>query len=76
VILEDLAERHGRRSDHGVIEIGVRLTQPELATMCGAAEISVQKMLGDMNRTRVARSRHGRIVIWDPAALRCVARGG
>jgi CRP-like cAMP-binding protein len=72
-ILADLAERHGRTDPDGALEIGVRLTQPELATLCGAAEVSVHKVLRDLRRSKVAGSRYGRITIWDLTALRVSA---
>ena len=69
-ILAEMAELHGLPDDHGALEIGVRLTQPELASMCGAAEISVQKALREMRRGNVVSSRYGRITVWDLPALR------
>lgn len=69
-ILAELAELYGQRSHHGALEIGVRLTQPELATMCGAAEITVQKALRDMRRSNLVSTRYGRITVWDLPALR------
>jgi len=69
-VLTDMAESHGRPDRHGVVEIGVRLTQPELATMCGAAEISVQKAFRDMRRSNLVSSRYGRITVWNLPGLR------
>jgi CRP-like cAMP-binding protein len=69
-VLAEMAESHGRRRHHGALEIGVRLTQPELATMCGAAEISVQKAFRDMRRSNLVSSRYGRIIVWNLSGLR------
>jgi CRP/FNR family transcriptional regulator, cyclic AMP receptor protein len=69
-ILAELAEMHGRPLTHGAVEIGVRLTQPELATLCGAAEVSVHKALRAMRRAKVVTTRYGRITVWDLDALR------
>ncbi len=69
-VLTDMAESHGRPNLHGAVEIGVRLTQPELATMCGAAEISVQKAFRDMRRGNLVSSRYGRITVWNLPGLR------
>jgi CRP/FNR family cyclic AMP-dependent transcriptional regulator len=69
-ILTELAERHGRPDPAGTLEIGVRLTQPELATLCGAAEISVHKALRDLRQSKVVSSRYGRIFVQDLRALR------
>lgn len=69
-VLTEMAESHGHPRRHGAWEIGVRLTQPELATMCGAAEITIQKAFRDMRRSNLVSSRYGRITVWDLAALR------
>ncbi|GAA0499327.1 Crp/Fnr family transcriptional regulator [Paractinoplanes deccanensis] len=69
-ILTELADFHGLRSREGALEIGIRLTQPELATLCGAAEISVHKALRDMRRSHLVSSRYGRIIVWDLSGLR------
>jgi CRP-like cAMP-binding protein len=69
-ILTSMAEAHGHPRGSDALEIGVRLTQPELATMCGAAEISVQKALRELRRANVVSSRYGRITVLDLPALR------
>ncbi|WP_240670303.1 Crp/Fnr family transcriptional regulator [Actinoplanes solisilvae] len=69
-ILAELADLYGHRPGHGGVEIGVRLTQPELATLCGAAEISVHKALREMRHSRLVTTRYGRITVWDLARLR------
>lgn len=69
-VLTELAERHGRSDRDGTLEIGVRLTQPELATLCGAAEISIHKALRDLRYSKVVSCRYGRILVRDLSALR------
>ena len=69
-VLAEMAASHGHQRRHGALEIGVRLTQPELATMCGAAEISVQKAFREMRRSNLVSSRYGRITVWNLPALR------
>lgn len=69
-VLAELAELHGRQGRHGALEIGVKLTQPELATMCGAAEITVHKALRDMRRSHLISTRYGRITVWNLPELR------
>jgi CRP-like cAMP-binding protein len=71
-ILADMAMMHGVAGPAGV-QIAVRLTQPELATMCGAAEISVQKALRELRRAGLLHTGYGRITVRDPTALRAVA---
>jgi CRP-like cAMP-binding protein len=74
-VLVELAERHGRRDRQGALQIGVRLTQPELATMCGAAEVSVHKALCGLRRANTVSSRYGRITVWDMGQLREMSSG-
>jgi CRP-like cAMP-binding protein len=69
-VLAELAELYGQQRRHGALEIGVKLTQPELATMCGAAEITVHKALRDLRRSNLISTRYGRITIWNLSALR------
>ena len=54
----------------------MRITQPELAALCGAAEGSVHKALREMRDARLVTTRYGRITIWDPEGLRVVAELG
>ncbi len=68
--LLELAETHGRRGDGHEVEIGVPLTQDELATMIGATRARVNVLLGLFEaRGTIVRGRR-KIVIRDPAALR------
>jgi len=75
-IIAELAEQHGQPLGHGALEIGVRLTQPELAALCGAAEGSVHKALREMRDARLLTTRYGRITVWDLRRLRDTARLG
>ncbi|MEU4425330.1 Crp/Fnr family transcriptional regulator [Actinoplanes sp. NPDC024001] len=72
-VLSELAGRHGTPARHGALEIGVRLTQPELAALSGAAEISVQKALRELRRAGLLSTGYGRITVRDPAALQDIA---
>jgi CRP/FNR family cyclic AMP-dependent transcriptional regulator len=69
-IIAELADLHGRTAGNGARELGVRLTQRELATLCGAAEITVHKALRDLHRCGVLSTRYGRLSIWDVSSLR------
>ncbi|MCO8276609.1 Crp/Fnr family transcriptional regulator [Actinoplanes sp. TRM 88003] len=73
-ILTELTEQHGHPLGHGALELGVRLTQPELATLCGAAEGSVHKALRELRDAHLVSTRYGRITVWDPQRLRAAAR--
>ncbi|UWZ59291.1 Crp/Fnr family transcriptional regulator [Dactylosporangium aurantiacum] len=48
-VLVKIALAYGRRTPTG-LEIGFELTQSELASLCGAAEVTVQKSLRDLRR--------------------------
>ncbi len=72
-IITELAEQHGQPLGQTALEIGVRITQPELAALCGAAEGSVHKALREMRDARLVTTRYGRITIWDLERLRTVA---
>lgn len=71
-ILAELASVYGRRRADGV-EIGFELIQPELATLAGAAEISVQRALRQLRSARLVATGYRRIVICDELRLRRLA---
>jgi len=48
-LLVKITLAYGRRTPTG-LEIGFELTQSELASLCGAAEVTVQKALRDLRR--------------------------
>jgi len=72
-ILAELTEQHGHPLGHGAVELAVRLTQPELAALCGAAEGSVHKALRELRDAHLVSTRYGRITVWDPQRLRAAA---
>ncbi|MEU4473543.1 Crp/Fnr family transcriptional regulator [Micromonospora sp. NPDC023888] len=72
-VLAEIAQTHGRQADDGSVVIDVPLSQPELATMVGAAEATVHKALRALRKADLIRSGYRRIVILDPAALRRMA---
>ncbi|MBM2623317.1 Crp/Fnr family transcriptional regulator [Actinoplanes sp. LDG1-06] len=72
-VLTELAEVHGRRLGESAVEVGVRLTQPELASLCGVADASIHQALRELRDARVVSTRYGRITVWDLAALRAQA---
>ncbi len=67
-VLSELALAHGRRSRSGIV-IHVRLTQTEVATLCGAAEITVQKAMRELRSEGLISQGYGRITIVDVDAL-------
>ncbi|WP_250007766.1 Crp/Fnr family transcriptional regulator [Actinoplanes sp. M2I2] len=75
-ILAELTEQHGHPLGHGALELGVRLTQPELAALCGAAEGSIHKALRELRDAHLVSTRYGRITVWDLRRLRDAAQAG
>ncbi|WP_033341055.1 Crp/Fnr family transcriptional regulator [Catenuloplanes japonicus] len=68
-ILSDLATAHGYHTTTG-LALGVQLTQPELAALCGASEVSVHRAMRRLTREGVVRSRYRHITIVDLPSLR------
>ncbi len=71
-VLWEIATAYGSRSPLGLV-INVRLTQAELATLCGAAEISLQKALRALRSAGIIDTGYREIVVRDPEGLRAVA---
>ncbi|MBQ1052153.1 Crp/Fnr family transcriptional regulator [Micromonospora sp. C51] len=71
-VLWELAVAYGQRGPGGII-VDIRLTQNELATLCGAAEISLQKALGGLRTDGIVATGYREIVVRDSEALRSVA---
>lgn len=71
-VLWEMAAAYGQRDPRGVV-INVRLTQGELATLCGAAEISLQKALGALRAAGIVATGYREIVVRDSEALGSLA---
>ncbi|WP_411071033.1 Crp/Fnr family transcriptional regulator [Streptomyces sp. cmx-4-25] len=63
-LLVELAASHGTSGPHGVV-IGCRLTQPELATLVGAAETTVHKVLRALREEGLLETGYRSTVIRD-----------
>jgi CRP-like cAMP-binding protein len=72
-ILDEMVLKYGRPTDSG-IAIGVRLTQPEIAALVGAADVTIQKALRALRAQRLIQTGYGRITVVDPYGLRAAAR--
>ncbi|GAB2932546.1 hypothetical protein GCM10027280_20270 [Micromonospora polyrhachis] len=72
-IIAEIARTHGRRTPNGLV-IDVRLTQPELATICGAAETTVQKALRELRSDGLIDTDYRRITVRDLTGLRMLAQ--
>nr|MDT0663209.1 Crp/Fnr family transcriptional regulator [Micromonospora sp. DSM 115978] len=72
-VIADLARTHGRRTRDGLV-IDVHLTQPDLATICGAAETTTQKALRDLRTDGLVDTDYRRITVRDLDRLRRVAK--
>ncbi|MEV0909139.1 Crp/Fnr family transcriptional regulator [Streptomyces hokutonensis] len=71
-VLGELAASYGTpRGDEVVIDI--RLTQPELATLIGAAETTVHKVLRELREEELVETRYRATVIRDLTGLRRLA---
>ncbi|MGW0435782.1 Crp/Fnr family transcriptional regulator [Micromonospora sp. NPDC003197] len=72
-IIAAIARTHGRRTPNGLV-IDVRLTQPELATICGAAETTVQKALRELRSDGLIDTDYRRITVRDLTGLLAMAQ--
>jgi CRP-like cAMP-binding protein len=71
-VLLEIARTCGQPTDEGVT-IGIHLSQPELATMIGVAEATVQKAIRDLRTRGVISTGYRRVTITDLDALRAEA---
>jgi CRP-like cAMP-binding protein len=70
-VLVEIALTCGLRTDEG-LSIGVALSQPELATMIGVSEATVQKVFRDLRENRMIRTGYRHITVLDLPALRAL----
>ncbi|TML21495.1 MAG: Crp/Fnr family transcriptional regulator [Actinobacteria bacterium] len=73
-LLVEIARKCGRRTEEG-ISIGIALSQPELATMVGVSEATVQKAFKELRGNGVLRTGYRRISVLDLPALRAYGAG-
>ncbi|MER7273467.1 Crp/Fnr family transcriptional regulator [Dactylosporangium sp. NPDC000244] len=71
-VLVKMALAYGRRTPAG-LEIGFELTQSELASLCGTAEVTVQKVLRDFRRDGSIVTGYRTVTVIDPESLRRAA---
>jgi CRP/FNR family transcriptional regulator, cyclic AMP receptor protein len=69
-VLAEIAERYGTRTRSG---IRIELTQPEIAGLCGAADVSLQRAMRELRQSGVVDTQYRRVVVTDLAALRALA---
>lgn len=67
--LLDLAERHGQQTPRG-LDVGLRISQDQLAQMVGAARSTVNKQLGWFQERGILTLERERIYIHQPDQLR------
>jgi CRP/FNR family transcriptional regulator, cyclic AMP receptor protein len=72
-VLLEIARACGEATDAGVM-IGIHLSQPELASMIGVAEATVQKAIRDLRNRGVISTGYRRVIITDIEALRAEAQ--
>ncbi|MGC4773090.1 Crp/Fnr family transcriptional regulator [Micromonospora sp. DT44] len=68
-VIAELCRTHGRQGIDGIV-IDVRLTQPDLATICGASETSIQKVLRELRTDGLVDTDYRRITVRDLSGLR------
>ncbi len=68
-VLWEIASAYGHREREGIV-VDIQLTQAELATLCGAAEVSLQKALKDLRDAGAIGTGYRQVVIRDATALR------
>ena len=71
-VLNELARSYGKDTAGGIV-VGVALTQPELAGLVGAGEITVHRALADLRRRQILTTGYRQIVITDPDQLEAAA---
>jgi CRP/FNR family cyclic AMP-dependent transcriptional regulator len=72
-VLWEIATTYGYRDSNGIV-VDIQLTQSELATMCGAAEISLQKALRELRASGTVDTGYRQVIVRDTEALqRCAA---
>ncbi|MEU8822315.1 Crp/Fnr family transcriptional regulator [Streptomyces sp. NPDC048636] len=74
-VLAELAASYGHRVPRGLV-IGVDLTQPELAALTGAAEVTIHKALAELRKDGLITTGYRRTTVLDLNRLRRVARLG
>jgi len=70
-LLVDLAEVYGYQGPNGVV-VGCQLTQPEIATLTGAAETTIHKALRELRETGLLDTGYRSTTIRDLARLKQV----
>lgn len=71
-VLIEIADGCGRPRPDGGVEIGVTLSQPELATMIGIAQATVQKAMQELRGKGLIETGYRRLVVCDLPALRAM----
>jgi CRP/FNR family transcriptional regulator, cyclic AMP receptor protein len=69
-VLAEIAERYGTRTRSGIL---IELTQPEIAGLCGAADVSLQRAMRELRQSAIVDTRYRGVVVLDPAALGAAA---
>ncbi|GIJ79343.1 cAMP-binding domain of CRP or a regulatory subunit of cAMP-dependent protein kinases [Micromonospora phaseoli] len=72
-VVAEMSRTHGQQAPDGIV-IDVRLTQPELATICGASETSIQKSLRELRTEGLVETDYRRMKVRDLPRLRALGR--
>ena len=68
----EIASPYGHRDSSGIV-VDIQLTQSELATMCGAAEITLQKALRELRASGIVDTGYRQVIVRDSGALQLCA---
>jgi CRP/FNR family cyclic AMP-dependent transcriptional regulator len=71
-VLWEIATAYGHREPAGLV-VDIQLSQSELATMCGAAEITLQKAMRELRASGVVRTGYRQVIVRDLPALQLCA---
>ncbi len=71
-VLWEIATAYGYRERNGIV-VDIQLTQSELATMCGAAEITLQKALRELRTSGIVGTGYRQVIVRDAPALQLCA---
>jgi CRP/FNR family cyclic AMP-dependent transcriptional regulator len=71
-ILVEIATTYGVRTPVGLV-VRIYLTQQDLATLCGAADVTLQRSLSELRKAGVVDTGYRRIAVLDEAALEEIA---
>jgi CRP-like cAMP-binding protein len=71
-VLRDLSSSYGERPN-GLLQIGIPLSQAELAALVGSSDVAIHKALHQLRQEHVIETGYRRIIILDEARLNAIS---